>query len=554
MKNLLIFFFLLILVACSKDNSSDESTIDIVIKTEKTDYQPLEIVNLQSSTEIFAGATILGKINDIDITLESNENTASFILPDLENGTYNCTFSMNQKNYSIPIKVVSNLNISTPLFYFNQFNNNLASNITVLNNQINNLQVNTFDQIQINELKADVIKFTNLKNEFELSYNNLSASEKLVFAKTMSANKHILEQFENFITTYSNSTASLRTSSSVDDYEEKVKLSSVHFVTSVVHNIAIILAIAVTIKIIGTSAALPYVTAGATVTLVGLFAGFIVLTKQNIIAMHQLLNKTFQVDEINDVPTQNIYLNAAAKLESFTAKYRTLINDDQNDQSSGVISKKIIKSYNKLKDDYNDLINILPGFLKPSFNMPAIKSTFSVFTRTIHNKYIKISNCSNPNVILEKENLQNGSYTVKAINSNAITQNFTYQIKYDNSDFGTALSKTVSASVSGGLNNDLLLLTGGSTKRWKVIVSRSNSNDVLGTSIIKYTFNIDNTYTKTFNGNAAAGGTFGFDQNNNFYFNASTNLFSKTLTSTGFRIQTLNLLADPQLDIQMIPN
>ena len=190
-KVILVIILIFTISSCSKDeNNSPEPIVEVTISPEKTQYQPLEIVSLKSSADLFAGESIQGKINGIDIILQSNENIASFVLPNLPNGNYTCTFNVSQKNYSIPIVVVANANINTPEFYFNEIKTIITDNIDSLTTQIDDLPVNTFTQTEMDALNADIIKYTNLQNNFSTSYNNLSAEEKLVFAKCISANKY----------------------------------------------------------------------------------------------------------------------------------------------------------------------------------------------------------------------------------------------------------------------------------------------------------------------------------------------------------------------------
>ena len=95
------------------------------------------------------------------------------------------------------------------------------------------------------------------------------------------------------------------------------------------------------------------------------------------------------------------------------------------------------------------------------------------------------------------------------------------------------------------------LLSNGSSKTWRVQVFTANGNgDALLGNVIKYTFKSDYTYTKTINGNSAAGGTFGFDYTNNkFYINAETNIYDFTLTDNSFIIDKTS----PQSHMEMIP-
>jgi hypothetical protein len=79
--------------------------------------------------------------------------------------------------------------------------------------------------------------------------------------------------------------------------------------------------------------------------------------------------------------------------------------------------------------------------------MQGLKSGFNAVVRAVNNKYINITNVSNPSVTLEKINQPDGSIKIKATTTATTNQEFTYNIEYTNDGFTISLNKAVNAEV-----------------------------------------------------------------------------------------------------------
>jgi hypothetical protein len=440
---LLCTIILFSLNSCSKD--VDPTSADpISLNAEKSQYAPYEIVTIAASDNLFTVQTFTAKINDIEISVSSNDNIASFVLPNLADGNYNLSFTLNEKNYTVPITVYSLSNILSADQYFNEVLSGINQNISDLNTQINQLEQNSTNPSEYANLQSDVIKYTTLLNDYTNSYNNLSVIEKQEFAKTMAANKASIDEYNNLTVALQSSTASLRTAQSTQDYETAVQNSMIAFSASVIYTVAHI----------------PFIIAGANLAATTLNPGvilacgivtgsFLVNTSITITGAISLTNKSIKPFEFISQTSQTIYSNSVETVSDIRAKYRSIINSDDSNSSNGGTINTIVEKYNYIKEKYNGFINDLPSIFRPSYIMTSLKNTYNSTTRAIYNQYVNITNISNPNVTLQKIDQPDGSIKIKVSTTETTAQNFTYDINYTNSNFTNGLTKTVDAQVSG---------------------------------------------------------------------------------------------------------
>ncbi|MBX2898755.1 MAG: hypothetical protein KF775_03850 [Cyclobacteriaceae bacterium] len=104
--------------SCTKDEVTKTEAISL--STEKSQYAPHEIVTITTEENTFSAVTQSAKINGVDVELAIDDNKAAFVLPNFENGTYNLTFSISNKTYDVPVKVIALTSISSPDTYFSE--------------------------------------------------------------------------------------------------------------------------------------------------------------------------------------------------------------------------------------------------------------------------------------------------------------------------------------------------------------------------------------------------------------------------------------------------
>lgn len=460
MKKLSLFLLAVISTAffnsCSKE---DEGAKPISFTTEKTQYAPYEFATITSSVNLFTSKSFVAKINDVEVMVGTDENSASFVLPNLPNGNYDLIFSVNENTYSVPINIKALSNILSADQYFNEIQSGLYQNINDLNSQITQLEQNSSDPNEYENLKNDILKYTTQLNDYTTSYHNLSDIEKQEFAKTIAANKALGDDYNQLILTLNSSTSSLRTAQSVQDYESKVELASLTFY-SCVNEIAQQIPCIVAGAIIAKTPIHPFINAGAILATGILVARFMVNVDKTIKAAITLTDKSIKPFEFI-TQTDDIQYDSGVETDTDNSiRYRSIINSDSNGQVNKVSANNtagngstittIAQKYNLFKEKYNNLINELPSFFRPSYIMKSLKNTYKSTSRSVHNKYINISNSSNPQVKLEQLNQPDGSIKIKATTTASTNQTFTYDVFYGNSNLASGLKKTVSATVLPG--------------------------------------------------------------------------------------------------------
>lgn len=437
----LVTIFLFSLNSCSKKDEGTK-TEPIILSAEKSQYAPYEIVTISASENIFTIKSFTAKINNIEVIISANDSIASFVLPNLINGNYDLNFTLNEKKYSVPITVSSLSNILSADQYFNDIQSDITQNINDLNSQITLLEQNSANPSEYANLKNDVIKFTNLLNDFTVSYNNLSASEKLEFAKTMAANKASIDEYNNLTSALQTSTATLRTTQSVQDYETGVETSMAAFTVSVIYTVGHIPFI-----LSGTKLAAATFNPGVILACGIVTGSFLINVSRTASLGAALVGKSLKPFEFIAQTSQTVYNSGVETVSDIQAKYRSLLNSDTNNSENGSTINTIVEKYNYFKDKYNSFINELPDIFRPSYIMTSLKNTYNSTTRSIYNQYVSITNVSNPNVTLQQLNQPDGSIKIKVTNTASTDQTFTYNLNYTNSNFTNGLTKTVNAKV-----------------------------------------------------------------------------------------------------------
>lgn len=432
------------LTSCSKESETVKAE-PVSLNPEKSQYAPYEIVTITSSENLFTIKSFTAKINDIAVTIGSNENTASFVLPNLSNGNYDLSFTLNEKNYIVLITVASLSTVLSANEYFDEIKTSINQNITDLNLQITLLEQNSTSPNEYATLKNDLIKYTNLLNDYTNSYNNLSVIEKQEFAKTMAANKALIDEYNQLIKDLNSSTTSLKTAQSVQDYEARVQISMAAYIKNIIKTAALVGAMSYTGSFIATPN--PWVSAGAVIATGFLFVEYCILLDKTCTASVTLTNKAIKPFELIAQTSQNVFISDIATDSNNQAKYRSLIESDSNDSNNGSTINTITEKYNSIKKLINDAFNGLPSILRPSWRMPSLKNTYNSTTRSIFNKYISITNVNNPKVTLQQLNQADGSIKIKATTTETTDQIFTYDVNYMNSNFTNGLKKTVNAKV-----------------------------------------------------------------------------------------------------------
>jgi len=432
-------FIFLIINSCKRDEEAKQNDIESInLTTNKNEYAPYEIITITSEQSIFPDSTIKAKINNVEVELLADGNNAAFLLPEFANGTYELTFSLADKNYSVPIKIAVLTNVLTPNEYFTEINVNINAKISELNGYISQLQLNGGDATQIQALKNDVVLFQNNMNNFSSQYNTLSAGDKLIFAKTIAANKPLIDEYNALISSFNESTSVLKGIQSVDNFESQVEVAMGKFVASKILTISLIPKIILCVSV-GS-----FINPVAGMGLAIVFIASAITTAND---AEDLVNKSLKPFEFITESGESIFQTGMEKPEKVSVKYRSLIDSDSGNSTVNTI----VVNFKELREKINNnLINKLPTVLKPSYRMSSLKNSFTSTAKSVYNQYINFTNVNNPNVTLQKIPQTDGSLKLKATTNATTDQAFTYDVEYTNTNFASNLKKTVTTKVKVG--------------------------------------------------------------------------------------------------------
>jgi hypothetical protein len=432
----IIFFSL---NSCSKEDE-DTKTEPISLSTEKSQYAPHEIVTITAGENIFSASSQIAKINGVDVELATDGNNAAFVLPSLENGTYNLTFSLGNNSYDVPIEVVALTSMTSVDNYFSEMQSSMNDNISDLSSHILELQTREGNTTEVQALQNDLVFYQNQLDSYTSQYNSLSNEDKIMFAKTIAANQGTLDEYNALTADFNQSASALRTTQTVQDYETQVEISKGKFVASVIYTVGHIPFILAGGKVAAVSAGNPGVLLALGVVVTSFMVNVI-----NTATMAQTLTiKSLKPYEFIMESGQKIFQTGVETVENAQARYRSLINSD----GGNATISNIVDTYNSLMEKYNNFRNSLPSIFRPSYAIPSLKNTFTSTTRSVYNQYINITNVSNPNITLQKIPQSDGSLKLKATTNETTDQIFTYDVEYSNGNFTSNLKKSVSAKVT----------------------------------------------------------------------------------------------------------
>ena len=435
---------LLFTTNCSKESENQENK-PTELNTEKSQYAPYEVVTISTTEKIISLQSTTANINSLEIPLDITDGKISFLLPNLNNGVYTLSFSSNKIKYEVPITVESLSNVLSADVYFAEMTVNIQTNINELNAQMNELEQSSYYSNEHIALKNDISKYTNLINSYTESYKKLTEEQKQEFAKMIAANKTVFDLQSAAINKLS--TKTLKQAQSVSDYEENVKEKAKVFVESTFHTIDLIPKV-VGLAILAQTPIHPFINAGAILAAGIYVAKFMISAATTVTAAVNLTAAAIKPSEFTSETNKIAALEFNSGIEkavNIQVNYRSLIASDAND-SAGTI-RSVVESFNTFKEEYTGFIKHLPDLFKPSYSMSALKNNFTTTTRSVFNKYISITNISNPNVTIEQYNQQDGSIKIKATTTATTDQTFTYNVNYTNSNFTNSLTNTVNAKV-----------------------------------------------------------------------------------------------------------
>ena len=506
---LYVFIIGVLAYSCTKkDLENDTQKENVQLAATKTQYAPFEITAIPFEG-CLPGDSVNAQIDGKTVTLylDRENGQLGVMLPNLPNRMYELTFTANKKNYSIPISVVGLANVQSAETYFNKIQTDLQNSITELTNTISQSQQNGENTGSLSVLLADLNRYDQLLKEGKTELNKMSEKDKQEFALFMAANRSSLSESGNMMSArptllrlneeqnipsailgtnqefFAYSTSS---NFNITDYEADIESKKEAFATYQATTVLTIAAVTISLKAtIG--APTPWTAFALLASIIAFEHSF---TKTLVLSdlLTESAIKPYEMipDEISGKRSvygnPMIFSNNTETNKSFSAKYRTIINSDQS--VSNKVINDITKIYNTLATKYNSLREKIPAKLRPSYIMKILKESYTTSDRLVHNKYLQISNQTNPKVKFETTKLSDGSFQLKASTEEPTDQNFTFDVSYVNSKFSEVLKKTVSAKVSA---DSLALYKANVVDNWYFTVFwyGDDGNELDGTWIIK---------------------------------------------------------------------
>jgi hypothetical protein len=446
----LLFVSLFGLIGCSKSDP-DTAAASIELTASKSKYVSFEIMEIASSSNLFTSGSIPATIGDVQLTMSSENNKAYVMLPRLSNGAYELRFQLNTKGYVVKFQIENKINLPAPDTYLQSANQEILSNISFVEQQIDSLLASGDPAGELAALSQDLAHYNQVLQDQVTAYNQLTLSEKADFAAFMAANQYLIDSLRVLNAPLAVSVNALRIAQQVEDHESNVNFAEKQFVKKVIRTVAHIPLLQICFQLVAVPN--PIFSAGATIAAVILTTDFILDVDKTATMGKRLVKKRIKPFLLL-LPATNSFLNNQETQVDIKADYRSINTTDpdnriQNNENGPVI-QRISNYYKSFKSSYEMFIGLLPSFLRPTYMIAPLPANSSSQQRNVFNNYIEISNCSNPDVTLSQIDQADGSIKLKATTALTGTQSFSYDITYLNADFTTNLKKTVNASVTNG--------------------------------------------------------------------------------------------------------
>ncbi|SOD18040.1 hypothetical protein [Pedobacter xixiisoli] len=460
----LLLLIVAFVVSCKKNKDEisgekDKEHVSIKLEANAEGFKPLALVQVKLTDILVDKFDTNGTLLDKSVKIAVINNTANFLVPEVQAGSYDLNFTVKDQKYVLNLKVIASGSVSEATVYADQIASGVEKSITELKAQSNNDQLPA--TVKASAL-ADAEKYKALFEEYGNEYNQLNAAEKMVFAKVIAANMDWIQEIKSSLASINKSAQGLKSSRSVSntgvqDYEQQQSdlieqwLRSTYSLT---RNIAKLTAVILVMPVTG---AIPLIgTIGTGVALAYMATAVLSSLSQNLAILGQLMEVTFapyQNLTFGDFSTE-VYNNAQAKVYTASASFRKLMTNDETNAELGATLKGLLSTYNAFKTEIGDLLNKLPAKFKPNISIAGLKSSIQSAVRGIHNKYISVTNISNSRVQLAVDKQADGTVKLTASTTATTDQTFTYDISYANTSVSSnSMKKTITATVKAEVDS-----------------------------------------------------------------------------------------------------
>lgn len=362
------------------------------------------------------------------LPLDQSEVGYGFIIPaNSVTGKNNITVVADDETADISITIIETENVNDPDQFINE-------EIDKINTQITNtaqvksklpIEQQASYQQDIDTIKSWIEKYNN-------AYNALSPSEKQSAAKTLAANRQNIDALTLAVDNLNLATIKLK-KAEVENHEELVDEAMKEYTIAVVE-------LARSTAIAGVLAGGGFLTFGPIGAAIGggIGVGLVALKfKELSAAQSALMTNTF-------LPFKNMIAKWKKESIDFEENKYTEITIDANYRSvnssdihsSVPIATDFISTTIKVKKIWDDLMNKLSVNLSYNGGDVSSISNSREQLRVVHSNHLEIENISVPN-ITHKVDKSEGKLKLKFENTKDEDQEFTFDIVYTNSDFGS---------------------------------------------------------------------------------------------------------------------
>ncbi|GAA3940801.1 hypothetical protein GCM10022406_25960 [Hymenobacter algoricola] len=444
MRTITFLLCLILVPSCnntSEDPDPDSTTDTTALKTIKSQHAPYELVLLRSPKSILGTQPLEGTINEIKVQITPKDTLACFMLPGLTNGPYTLRLTANNTVYTVPVVVVAVANLQSPETYFTAAETQMLRNFTQINTHADALIQDGGLPADYLPLKQDVLQQAALLSEYKTRFQNLSAADKQEFARAMAANAAVDAEFESLTAAFTTSATALRSTQAVSDYEAGVEVSMGHFITT-----AIFTAGHIPLILMGAKLLVAAPNPGVLLALALTVGSFEVHLLQLYSITGILLSKALKPYEGLDL-NQTVFQLGQELDVAVTAKYRTFFQGDEATFPGGSLLNAGMAQFTSFRSSFNEIVNALPQTLRPSTRFKELRTQYSTSVRNVFNRYLRVSNVSNPNVTLTQLNQADGGIRLRATTSATTNQPFSYDLTYTNGKFSNGLTKRVTTQL-----------------------------------------------------------------------------------------------------------
>ncbi len=440
LASIIVLLLILFNIRCSEPEPEPE-TPPTILTAEKNQYSSFEFFQFGISS--IANGSIVATIGEIEVVLEVLDNKATTILPNLSNGNHQIIFQHGTTNYLIDIKIVNRQNLEEADVYFNQSIRSIENKIDKINSNI--LELNDLGESDVTPiLSSDLQKYLEMLNNYKTQFSNLTEFEKQEFALFMITHSQLYTESTSTNSYLKNTTSSdIYKEQATNDYEKEIEVSMISFSGQVIFTVAHIPAILTLSKVMASPN--PYISGGAAVAASMLVVHFMISAMETATAGVVLTKRAIKPIEILVNSGTIEFESAKERFVDIKAKYRSMISIDTGDDGS--VIKNIANSYYTFKNSFNSLRLKLPESFRPSYVIAELQDIYNSSSRYVYNEYIRILNVDNPNIQLEKINLDNGGYHFKASTSQTNTQEFKFDVEYSNGKFAGTLKERLSGKI-----------------------------------------------------------------------------------------------------------